>query len=306
MTYLPNIDIFKAIGMLFVISGHVFVSDKVYSLYIHSFHIPLFFFVSGYLFHNAEIKTYVLKKLKRLIFPYFMYGIVILLLCVLLFSDFNYNKYIKSFLFFNNFPDIPVAGALWFLTSLFFANIIFYLLNKFVPKYTIIPIIILASAEMFFKIKLPYSIDSAICMLPVLYFGFLFKNNKFRFNICQELFIALFILIASLYTIFLNGDVNVRTNIYSNPVLFYFNAIIVSVGYYYLSDVISKIKYSNILGLIGVYSLEFMCIHQFVLKIIKMYQSNHCIIFIMTLFVTALFVYLINIFLYIKNKFIRN
>jgi len=116
---------------LFVISGHVFGFENNYSVYIHSFHVPLFFFISGYLFHNYEMKNFILKKFKRLIFPYFGFGILNYLLCIILFEKFDYKGFINSFFLYNNEPSIPVAGALWFLTGLFFANILFILLTKF-------------------------------------------------------------------------------------------------------------------------------------------------------------------------------
>ena len=49
-----NIDVLKGLGIIFVMLGHMvgigFYED-IY-VYIYSFHMPLFFFISGYLKYN--------------------------------------------------------------------------------------------------------------------------------------------------------------------------------------------------------------------------------------------------------------
>ncbi|MBR1681649.1 acyltransferase family protein, partial [bacterium] len=296
MSYLLYIDILKAIGILFVISGHVFGFDNKFSVYIHSFHVPLFFFISGYLFHNYNVKNFISKRFKRLILPYFGYGILNFLLCILLFKNFDYKGFIASLFLYNNEPSIPVVGALWFLTGLFFANVIFFFINKIFAKYALIPIFLIVGLEMFFKLKLPYSIDTAIFMLPIIYVGYKFRNFEWKFKPFHEFLIAAFILALTFFTIFLNGDVNTRTNTYENLILFYFNAIFVSVGYYYLAKFLENLKYMNILGEIGKYSLELMCIHQVILFcfVENLNIKNNTILLIITLCSSGLIIFVAN------------
>lgn len=45
---LQYLDLAKAVGMLCVLIGHSFISEKINTV-IYAFHMPLFFFISGYL-----------------------------------------------------------------------------------------------------------------------------------------------------------------------------------------------------------------------------------------------------------------
>lgn len=49
------IDILRAIAIIFVVIGHTLTEGEVQT-YFYSFHIPLFFFISGMLFKNKEEK----------------------------------------------------------------------------------------------------------------------------------------------------------------------------------------------------------------------------------------------------------
>lgn len=68
-----TIDIVKGIGIIMMVLGH---SGFGYSSYFTNFHMPLFFIVSGCLYNNeasgsiGSVKSYILKKLKTLWFPY--------------------------------------------------------------------------------------------------------------------------------------------------------------------------------------------------------------------------------------------
>lgn len=55
------IDFFKSIGILLMIMGHIGFGNT-FDIYIHAFHMPMFFFISGYLFHNYDFKKFITKK----------------------------------------------------------------------------------------------------------------------------------------------------------------------------------------------------------------------------------------------------
>lgn len=79
------IDILRAIAIIFVVIGHTLTEGEVQT-YFYSFHIPLFFFISGMLFKNKEEKfaTFLIKKIKQLLVPYFCFGIVSILIYAIL------------------------------------------------------------------------------------------------------------------------------------------------------------------------------------------------------------------------------
>ncbi len=72
------IDTAKGIGLLCVILGHLHI--PYLSAWIYTFHIPLFFFLSGCVFNGQKysFKEYFIRRFKSLIVPYFVLGAVIL------------------------------------------------------------------------------------------------------------------------------------------------------------------------------------------------------------------------------------
>ena len=67
------LDMVKGFGMICVIFGHLYNMTAKAIVYI--FHMPLFFFISGYTYKPKEnFKTFFLKKIKRLGIPYIFLG----------------------------------------------------------------------------------------------------------------------------------------------------------------------------------------------------------------------------------------
>lgn len=100
--------------------------------YIHSFHMPLFFIMSGYVVSKSSKTTteYVVKRAKRLIKPYILIELFYLAIATLLVKKGNFTEYLYSILW-NNGSGLPIAGAPWFLTAMYFSSLIFFLLSKY-------------------------------------------------------------------------------------------------------------------------------------------------------------------------------
>ncbi len=86
--YFDWIDIAKGIGIVLVVFAHTIVPQirensfgaKFIWIFIYNFHMPLFFFLSGYLFENGLPKytdkgKFVLGKLKYLMIPYLTFSV---------------------------------------------------------------------------------------------------------------------------------------------------------------------------------------------------------------------------------------
>lgn len=72
------IDWAKSIGMFLVILGHCHIreSEQIVTQYIYSFHMMLFFFLSGILCRRDLSLTSIKKDIRYLIFPYLVYGLI--------------------------------------------------------------------------------------------------------------------------------------------------------------------------------------------------------------------------------------
>lgn len=71
------IDWAKAIGILLVVMGHSHYANENIISMIFMIHMPLFFFVSGYLFKmNTNLKELSIKNWKSLCIPYLLYNLI--------------------------------------------------------------------------------------------------------------------------------------------------------------------------------------------------------------------------------------
>ena len=143
------ISIAKGLCIILMVIGHTKGHDFL-TKFIYLFHVPLFFFVSGY-FNKvvdsfSELKSKLLKRVKRLYIPFVIYGTVFLLFDSLFIKWGFYAdgamhaSDLKSFLTLflemllkMNAPS-PLLGPMWFVRSLFIAavclDVSLYILRK--------------------------------------------------------------------------------------------------------------------------------------------------------------------------------
>lgn len=129
------VDNAKGIAILFVVLGHVsYLPDTIHKI-IYSFHMPLFFILSGIFLDNGIIKTpfktFLFKKLRTLMVPFFVFGIINVLYFYFI------NRFSLSGAKPFNIVDTIMDSLLflrhsgkWFLCSLFFSQIILYCIYK--------------------------------------------------------------------------------------------------------------------------------------------------------------------------------
>lgn len=66
-----TLDIAKGIGILLVVIGHMPINIDLYNT-IYTFHVPLFFFISGVLYTvkpGVTTKGYIYKTARKTLFP---------------------------------------------------------------------------------------------------------------------------------------------------------------------------------------------------------------------------------------------
>ena len=73
------IDIAKGLGILAVILGHCHLPEKVWNS-IYSWHMPIFFVISGYFYRVQPFEVLFKKKINSLLKPYFFTCVTIALI----------------------------------------------------------------------------------------------------------------------------------------------------------------------------------------------------------------------------------
>lgn len=294
------LDVFKGIGIILVVFGHVYVNN-IASNWIYSFHMPLFFFATGYTYKKRGIKSDIIRKAKLLLIPYFSFGIIELIYWQLLERRFRHSSlsFCKAFLGLvrASYDMLDFNVHLWFLPCMFICCVIFnILINKVGKKYTYITIFALSALF----IILPFPIDGWPSWynqtdsffdwpgLPVLPWGINRVCTFIAFfavgNICNEnglmiwlkdrmlsfqgrlmmFIITLLCLVASIFCSL--------SQIYQNGIMWFFTALF---GIYITLVVALLLENFKILSYLGRNTLVILCTHGPVyrvwIKIISLY-----------------------------------
>ena len=125
-----KIDVLKGIAILLVVIGHsvcevydskTFNTNIIFK-FCYSFHMPLFFYISGYLVGMKDVYTneWIKRKFKTLMIPYFFWTLVHI------FIGYNVNIMYAFF----------VTPIYWYLINLFLYDCITWFSNKI--KYSFI------------------------------------------------------------------------------------------------------------------------------------------------------------------------
>ena len=68
-------DVLRSIGIILVVLGHVSINKNLVD-WIYSFHMPLFFFTSGWLYQKREIILDIRRRVVKILVPYLLFAIV--------------------------------------------------------------------------------------------------------------------------------------------------------------------------------------------------------------------------------------
>lgn len=177
-------DVLKGIAIFLVIVGHCEFGP--FRAFIYSFHMPLFFFISGYFLKNRPLRNEIYQSIKRLIIPYIFTAFwlcvattsidpsrlkSITIACLLGFR----SQYVP------NWIDAHV-GLLWFILALFWARVITVILIQKVKSDIWLAIIFFAFAlfGMFLnkRVFVPFCIPQGLCAAGFIFAGHLIKKHK--------------------------------------------------------------------------------------------------------------------------------
>ena len=264
-----ELDLMKGIGILLVYLGHSFnlYGLKWNSLFLflyrttYSFHMPLFFFISGLLLNTdkkLDLSKFYKGKLKRLLIPYFFINLIDFVPRTL-FPQLVNSKFkgIKEVIFYG-------TKISWFVYTLFIIFMIFPFLDEYIlkkDKYYLFGmfLIILNYLKIFENIKI-FSVNTVVSYLLYFYVGYIIKpfyNERIKNGIGSQNLIFLIISI-----IFLSFS-------YKYYYLNYFNSIIFAIlGILFVLNISLRIEEDiniyKFFNFLGINSLTFYLIEGFI------------------------------------------
>jgi fucose 4-O-acetylase-like acetyltransferase len=178
-------DNLKAIGIFLTLFVHI-IPDGYLKHYIYSFPIPLFFFVSGYLFDRDkyDFAQFFRRKVRTIAIPYLFFAAFSFLFWFFVVRGFSIGgralevdplKPFIGILYGVGTGEwrVPMNVALWFLTCLFVIEMVFY----FVRSVYLLPVFaVLGYAVTFLPFRLPWGSDVALSGIVFYGFGYFFKD----------------------------------------------------------------------------------------------------------------------------------
>lgn len=121
------LDLVKGIGICAVILGHMSIPYEL-GKFIFSFHMPLFFFISGYLTKDVDWGRFLRSKGDHLVIPYFVYAIPLGLIAM------SAGGFEAKRVWLNVLKGNGVYTS-WFLSALLSSSIIGLVCVKYLRKW---------------------------------------------------------------------------------------------------------------------------------------------------------------------------
>lgn len=190
------IDTLKLIGIFYIYLGHLGKdAGKLYP-FVFSFHVPLFFLISGLFFRAPSNYKDALHKVKgaffKIIIPYFVFSLIGIVIYAIKW-DYSTDSIISSILdvLLGMRNKVPLA-SLWFLPCLFVV-IIYYCIASMITKKPLaiflVSLLIYCLTPLWFnKLSVPvFNVDYALNYLAFFSLGVLLSNKvKFEWPLCYE------------------------------------------------------------------------------------------------------------------------
>ena len=219
------VDWAKFICMYLVIVGHLANREPLYiNDLLYHFHMPVFFYISGYLFKKGLcFKDFIKAKIKSLLLPYVTINILVVILMIPEYLSAGVD--IKHLLFMLVTVDsLHAGGATWFLICLFFTEIISYFVLKYKPSTSVIIALFFACLATIPYIPkgIYFKIDVAFMAVPFFVGGFLCKEYKLFEVVKSNIILDMVLLVLCMAVPLFNGKPGMYSrNMGYYPLLYY-------------------------------------------------------------------------------------
>ena len=258
---IEEIDIYKGILILLVVIGH---ATNRYNTYIYQFHMAAFFFISGFLssIEKDGLVKFIYKKFMSLKLPLFTVFILMQIFITILYHSGNYTIFFDDnlryygFLFnlkefiLNDRIFLWFLGAAWFITVLFYIEVLkkitYDLFNKYKKVSFMISVIMFLLGYFFVLNKINF-LNIDLVLIGQFYYslGFYLSKQKYAKSIVSNSYICMVIFILSLLIMFFLSKITGITVDYpsrkfGNPLVNIFTAMNGVACIYTLSSILKK------------------------------------------------------------------
>lgn len=265
------IDVFRGIGILTVVLGH---TSFPFNKFIYGFHMPLFFFLAGFLWKPR--KRIVMVSFIKYIKPYFILCGINLLFeigkLMLTHRTIPILTYIVGIFYSRGTTEfMPNCSPLWFLTALFIALVLYDMVQKISAhkiRFLLIAVFGIISAVLsYLKIfKLPWNIDTALMGLVFIAIGHFISEYRIMEQVntrpqCTQMIEMILLVCIGMAAIYYNPveAVSFDGNRYGNVPLMFIGAVSICFVLFYICYQIKwKGFIANVLSYFGRHTIFIM------------------------------------------------
>ena len=223
------LDYGKTIAIYLVVLAHTALYKPAEG-FIYTFHMPFFFFMSGYLFSYSKYPSYmefVKRRFRQLLVPYVVINMITYLLWLLVLrnvgSDAGEDVGALSPLIAAvtvNATEMVHDVPLWFLAALFMVENLYYLLYRNARYRVVVTLLLLLLAVLnntYNTVRLPFCIDISLVALLFYRLGNVMREKG---NILFKWYLFVLSAVVTVAVFMLNGKVAMHANYYNNIFLF--------------------------------------------------------------------------------------
>lgn len=285
------IDLFRSFGIILMILGHIRFGS-IFDKWIHAFHMPMFYFVSGWFFRSHQdqsISMQIRRKAKSLLMPYVLFELLLWIILRMFIPEYRSLESL-AYIFTENTYKIPVAsgtfgispvpGAMWFLTSIFVCESVYIIIDKKLKtvwlKNGIVILLVITGmmAKSIFPFRLPWAMDAAFVGVGFFHAGRSMRGNAGEKLLALDLSVALMAGLVVSCLIIITPLINMRTGNYGWYIPFWINAIGAIIAGWSLSKYLQTfleryaVNIAKWLNGIGKNSIVYLCLNQSIILMV--------------------------------------
>lgn len=271
-------DCMKGMAITGVVAGHLGYAGL--EVFVNYWHLPVFFFVSGYFFKEKHIdnsRSFVIARFRRLIVPFLLYSVCALFLHnILVYSglidgrEFQARDYITELrgIFLCLSSNEEIVGAIWFMPGLFVVTVCalysFKLANHCrIRNYELGGVVasLVAVLMVVLRIPSPLSLWQNMAVMILFVFGYICSRHGLMRYLTGH---VSFLIAASIVAVAFASGVKAgcQSNMINNVSLYYFpifvSGIIMAC---YISHHMAGNRLGKLFSYIGKFSFSIMIFH---------------------------------------------
>ncbi len=254
-------DVMKGIGIFLMVTGHTLGPDSPLNKFIYSFHMPLFFLVTGYFFKCTTIVNSIRSSYHRLIKPYIFICFIYVTIKIALQYYHSQKLHID--------PDAIIfgMGPGWFLLALFWGRIIINcIINNFPNLYILVAFIVSTIPIVLHQahpIIMPLAIMEGLSCVLFIAIGYFSKQNNILNKMQDHNKTYIFISLLLWLNTSINGKIEMSACTYKLWIIDYLGAMGGAFLCYYIAKHIirNSLLLTQLLTIVSLYSLAIYSFH---------------------------------------------